>query len=62
MTVHMAAHDDADKRCRDLLNPPRPTTRYRVLDRNSAPDRSLPAPRPWVPVNRPYDLHSKEGT
>ncbi|MEV4199640.1 hypothetical protein [Micromonospora globbae] len=61
MTVPMPEHGEAEMRYRRLLNPPRPAGRYRLLDRNSDPDRFLPATRPEVPMNRPYDLYSKEG-
>jgi hypothetical protein len=47
---------------RGLLNPPRPTGRYRLLDRNSDPHRSLPATQPEAPVNRPCDPHRTKGT
>ncbi|SCL35102.1 hypothetical protein GA0070624_5168 [Micromonospora rhizosphaerae] len=62
MTVPGPEHGEADKPYRNLLNPPRPAGRYRLLDRNSDPHRSLPVPRPEAPVNGPYDLYSKEGT
>ena len=61
MTVPSPAHGEADRRYRHLLNPPRPAGRYRLLDRNSDPDRSLPASRAEAHMNRPYDLYSKEG-
>ncbi|KAB1107705.1 hypothetical protein AB0N38_33365 [Micromonospora aurantiaca] len=62
MTNHDPEHGEAEVRYRRLLNPPRPAGRYRLLDRSSAPDRSLPAPRAETPVNRPYDhVYSKEG-
>lgn len=61
MTTREPEHGEAEMRYRRLLNPPRPAGRYRLLDRNSDLDRSLPVPRAEAPVNRPYDLYSKEG-
>jgi hypothetical protein len=55
-------HGGADMPYRGLLNPPRPTGRYRLLDRNSDPHRSLPATQPEAPVNRPCDPHRTKGT
>ncbi|SBV24604.1 hypothetical protein GA0070620_0027 [Micromonospora krabiensis] len=52
---------EIEVRYRHLPNPPRPAGRYRLLNRNSDPDRSLPAPRNEAPMNRPYDLYCKEG-
>ncbi|MFG2059589.1 hypothetical protein ACGFI9_36810 [Micromonospora sp. NPDC048930] len=61
MTICEPEHGGKEVRYCRLLNPPRPAGRYRLLDRNSDPDRSLPAPRAETPMNRPYDLYSKEG-
>ncbi|SCL32028.1 hypothetical protein GA0070624_4385 [Micromonospora rhizosphaerae] len=61
MTNCEPEHGEAEMRYRRLLNQPRPAGRYRLLDRNSDPDRSLPAPRAEAHMNRPYELYSKEG-
>ena len=57
----MTGHGETDNRHRDLVNPPCFAGRYRMLDRNSAPNRLLPVSLSEAPTNRPYDLHSKEG-
>jgi hypothetical protein len=56
------ARGEANRGFRGLLNPPRPAGRYRLLDRNSDPDRSLPAIPDEAPVNRPCDPHCKKGS
>ncbi|SIM56551.1 hypothetical protein [Micromonospora cremea] len=52
----------AERSYRGLLNPPRPACRYRLLDRNSDPDRSLPTAHPEAPVNRPGDPYLERGS
>ncbi|MDZ5446864.1 hypothetical protein U2F26_29755 [Micromonospora sp. 4G57] len=56
------AHRGADRSYPALLNPPRPAGRYRLLDRNSDPRRSLPTAHSEAPVNRPCDPYCERGT
>ncbi len=62
MTNRDPEHGRAEMPYRRLINPPRPAGRYRLLDHNSEPGRTPPAPHVEAPMNRPYDLRSKEGT
>ncbi|MDZ5444393.1 hypothetical protein U2F26_16865 [Micromonospora sp. 4G57] len=55
-------HRSADTSYRGLLNRPHPAGRYRLLDRNSDPDRSLPAIPDEAPVDRPCDPHCQRGS
>jgi hypothetical protein len=55
-------HGGADRSYRGLVNPPRPAGRYRLLDRNSRPDRSLPAITDEAPVNRLCDPYCQKGS
>ncbi|MER6590856.1 hypothetical protein ABT214_03110 [Micromonospora purpureochromogenes] len=56
------AHGGADNSYRAMVNPPRPASRHRLLDRNSDPDRPLPTAHSEAPVNRPCDPYCKEGS
>ncbi|SCL48612.1 hypothetical protein [Micromonospora yangpuensis] len=55
-------HRRGDQSHRDHLNRPHPAGRYRLLDRNSNPDRSLPAIPDEAPVNRPCDPYCQRGS
>ncbi|WP_406044260.1 hypothetical protein OG799_07110 [Micromonospora sp. NBC_00898] len=55
-------HGGADRSYPALLNPPRPAGRYRLLDHNSDPDRSLPTAHAEAPVNRPCDPYCQKGS
>ena len=55
-------HGRADEPHRGLVNPPYPAGRYRLRDRNSRPDRSLPTIPDEAPVDRPCDPYCERGS